>query len=175
VRFAISGSWRHTTPGLKADLRAEVGALLEAGHELISGSALGVDYLATQMALEHDRRRPPVLVFIPTPLVIYVAHYRQRALERVIDFADADALIEQLLQLQARGRLREGLAPSCNRDSYYRRNSAVLAAADALLAFQVDDSAGTQDTIDKARALRMPVTVRSYTSSAAKARAASGR
>lgn len=46
-----------------------------------------------------------------------------------------------------------------NVTTYYLRNQDVVDAADELLAFQVNASAGTQDTVDKARMKGIPVTV----------------
>jgi ABC-type sugar transport system substrate-binding protein len=43
--------------------------------------------------------------------------------------------------------------------TYYLRNQDMVDAADELLAFQVNDSAGTQDTVDKARLKGIPVVV----------------
>jgi hypothetical protein len=46
--------------------------------------------------------------------------------------------------------------------TYYLRNQDVVDVADELLAFQVNASGGTQDTVDKARLKGIPVLVFSY-------------
>ena len=46
-----------------------------------------------------------------------------------------------------------------NVTTYYLRNQDVVNAADELLAFQVNASAGTQDTVDKARVKGIPVAI----------------
>ena len=46
--------------------------------------------------------------------------------------------------------------------TYYRRNQDVVDVADELLAFQVNDSGGVQDTVDRARAKGIPVVVFTY-------------
>jgi len=46
--------------------------------------------------------------------------------------------------------------------TYYLRNQDVVDVADELLAFQVNASGGTQDTVDKARLKGMPVVVFTY-------------
>ena len=46
-----------------------------------------------------------------------------------------------------------------NVTTYYLPNQDVVDAADELLAFQVNASAGTQDTVDKARMKGIPVAV----------------
>ena len=49
------------------------------------------------------------------------------------------------------------------KEVYFARNSLIVELADELMAFQVNKSAGTQDTIDKARLKGIPVSVREYT------------
>ena len=49
-----------------------------------------------------------------------------------------------------------------DKDSYYQRDSTVVEVSDELVAFQVNDSAGTQDTIDKAKKKNIPVKIFSY-------------
>lgn len=45
----------------------------------------------------------------------------------------------------------------CTEETYYARNQAEIDAADEMVAFQVNGSAGTQDTIDKAHAKGLAV------------------
>ena len=46
--------------------------------------------------------------------------------------------------------------------AYYLRNQDVVDVADELLAFQVNASSGTQDTVDRARLKGIPVVVFTY-------------
>lgn len=157
-KVAISGSWKIATPQVERDVRRTVSRALDQGDGIVTGGALGVDSVATDEVLQRERFEPQQLtVILPTPLPIYSAHYRKRAQEGVITSSQAETLIHQLEEVQQRGTLVELPQEEVNKDTYYARNTAVLEAADRLAAFQVNGSAGTQDTIDKARSMGMPV------------------
>ena len=84
----VSGSWRYEPPGLSDAVRHEVAAALRAGKSIVTGGALGVDYWATETALDIDPAR--LKVILPTSLATYAAHYRQRAAEGVISAEQAE-------------------------------------------------------------------------------------
>jgi hypothetical protein len=159
----ISGSWRAASQKLKEDVEQEVTRILNSRHGIVTGGALGVDYLATDIALKRFPDGSRIKVFLPTSLESYARHYRKRANEGVITTVQAEKLIKQLETLQKLHALTENPAVSIvNTDSYYRRNSAVVEASDTLVAFQVNNSAGTQDTIDKAKNKGIPTHVFRY-------------
>lgn len=158
--YGISGSWRVTSPEIETDVRTFVREALLRGDGIVTGGALNVDYFATNEALAHDHTADQIKVFIPTTLARYATHYRMRAGEGVITAAQAEALIAQLTELQRRNPtalIENGENEVLNTETYYARNSDVVAASDELAVFQVNESKGTQDTIDKARKLGKPV------------------
>jgi hypothetical protein len=159
---AVSGSWRYAPPGLADDVRREVAAALAAGKSIVTGGALGVDYWATETALGIDPLR--LKVILPTSLATYAAHYRARAAQRVISVEQADDLIRQLETVaQVGGLIEHPERPQVvDVTTYYLRNQDVVDVADELLAFQVNASGGTQDTVDKARLKGIPVLVFRY-------------
>jgi hypothetical protein len=128
----------------------------------VTGGALGVDYWATETALGIDPLR--LKVILPTSLATYAAHYRARAAQRVISVEQADDLIRQLETVaQVGGLIEHPERPQVvDVTTYYLRNQDVVDVADELLAFQVNASGGTQDTVDKARLKGIPVLVFSY-------------
>jgi hypothetical protein len=155
---AISGSWKIATPQVESDVRNRVRNIVERGDGIVTGGALGVDSVATDEVLDQVDFRPEQLkVILPTSLETYAAHYRLRAQEGKISSDQAETLIDQLEEVSQRGTLVELPHTVVNQETYYLRNTAVLEAADSLAAFQVNKSAGTQDTIDKARARGMAV------------------
>lgn len=157
---AISGSWRDPPERVLAEVRAAVGELLVAGHGVVTGGALGVDFAATETVLEAGLATGHLQVLLPTDLATYRAHYRRRARGSVITTAQAEALAAQLEQVAAADSLTEGPADLVvDRDAYYTRNQRVIEAADELYAFRVNRSAGTGDTIARARAAGLPVVV----------------
>jgi hypothetical protein len=156
---AVSGSWRHapTAPGCCAP-GSSGRARGRKGHR-DWWRALGVDYWATETTLGIDPAR--LKVILPTSLTSYATHYRRRAAEGVISAQQAEDLIRQLKAVaQVGGLVEHPERPQIvDVTTYYLRNQDMVDAADELLAFQVNDSAGTQDTVDKARLKGIPVVV----------------
>ena len=107
----VSGSWRHAPPGLPDAVRQEVADSLRAGKSIVTGDALGVDYWATETALNIDPGR--LKVILPTSLAAYAAHYRRRATEAVISTQQAEELIRQLAAVARAGGLVEIGRASC--------------------------------------------------------------
>lgn len=161
---AISGSWRTVDAAVEKDVRAEVAEIVRAGNGIIAGGALGVDYIATDEALKADPSAQHVKVIIPTSLSTFANHYFKRAGEGVITQEQASTLVEQLTEIKRQNpaSLVEMDYTACNQESYYARNGKVIEAADRLLAFQVNGSAGTQDAIDKAKERGIAVSHRKY-------------
>lgn len=156
---AISGSWRTTNQQVEDDVRAHVSTIIKKGDGIVTGGALGVDFIATDEVLKHDPLAQSIKIILPTPLTVYRSHYLQKAQEGIITMTQATKLVVQLESVQKSSprSLIEMFYTACNPQTYYARNTAVLDAASELLAFQVNDSQGTQDTIDKALALGYPV------------------
>jgi len=161
---AISGSWRTVDAAVEADVRETVGAILTKGGGIVTGGALGVDYIATDEALKHDPAAMRLKIILPTALSDYANHYFKRAEEGVITPKQAQDLVAQLSAVRDANpaALIQMSYTVCTPETYYARNTAVLDAADSLAAFQVNGSAGTQDTIDKARARGMAVIHKTY-------------
>lgn len=162
--IAISGSWRRSNPEIAHDVREAIADVMQHGDGIVTGGALGVDFVATEEALKHNPEADRIKVIIPTPLEAYAEHYRNRASEGVITIEQAEALI--VLLSTVKERREESLVEmghrALNENTYYDRNSKVLEDADELLAFQVNDSLGTQDAIDKALNLGIVVRLRQY-------------
>ena len=159
---AIAGSWRHTNFDIENQVREEVRSLLTLGNGLVSGGALGVDFFATDEALQRGIDASQLKIIIPSTLAIYSAHYLNRASEGVINHKQAESLILQLEKVRAMGCLVEGAAEIIDKDAYFNRITQIIDIADELIAFQVNDSEGTQDTIAKARNKGIAVKVFSY-------------
>jgi hypothetical protein len=162
--IGISGSWRVTNPEIENNVRTEVKKIISAGNGIVTGGALNVDYQATDEVRKLSAL-DQLKIFLPVSLDLFAAHYRCRAIEGVVTPEQANDVIEQLTSIkkQSPNSIIENLTETIvDKDSYYRRNSEVVNASDELLAFQVNQSQGTQDTIDKAKAKGIPVTIFSY-------------
>lgn len=162
IWVAISGSWRLTAPGMEDDVRGTVTAVLAAGKAIVTGGALGTDYWAADTALELAPGR--LMVILPVTLDTYLAHYQRRASEGVIRPEQAAALTMQLRAVAQAGALTEhpDRPQIVDTTAYYLRDQDIIDQADELYAFQVNDSAGTKDTIDRARRKGIPVIHRAY-------------
>ncbi len=161
---AVSGSWRRSSPEVENDVREAIADVMQRGDGIVTGGALGVDFVATEEALKHNPEADRIKIIIPTSLEVYAEHYRKRADEGVITFEQAEALIGLLNAIKERRKdsLAEMHYSVLNEETYYDRNTKVLENADELLAFQVNNSLGTQDTIDKAHNLGLTVTLKQY-------------
>lgn len=49
--YAISGTWKITTPQVQEDVERVVREIISKGDGIVTGGALGVDYVATQIVL----------------------------------------------------------------------------------------------------------------------------
>jgi len=162
----ISGGWRATNEEIEESVRSQVREIIGRGDGIVSGGALGVDYLALDEALQDNPAADRIKIFLPVPLESYATHYCQRAEESVISREQAENLIKQLSALKRinpAALLEDTDTNMVNQATYYRRNSAVVEAADELIAFRIRSAAseglGTKDTVDKARAKGIPVKV----------------
>jgi len=161
---AISGSWRSLSDVVADDVNTAVQSCIVEGRGIVTGGALGVDFLATERMLYHSKVARSLVVVIPTPLDAYVKHYRMRADEGVITASDAHRLEIQLrvVRRSSIGELVEMTGHAVDTHSYFARNSYVLSMADELLAFHLDDSPGTADTIAKALAANIRTAIKTY-------------
>ena len=160
----ISGSWRKTSPQVENDIRTEVQKIISDGNGIVTGGALNVDYQATNEVLK-SRKLNQLKVFLPVSLELFVNHYQKRAKEGVVTEKQAEDVIEQLTtikKINPDSIIENFVNTIVDKDTYYQRNSEVVKASDELIAFQVNNSEGTQDTIDKAKEKGIPVKVFSY-------------
>ncbi len=163
----ISGGWRRENAELKADVERTVEEILNRGNGIITGGALGVDYIATQAIRKSGVNLSERLrIYIPVSFFAYTQHLYKRSQERVITEEQADMLVGQLTFIR-------GTHPLClqestgyfdvNPESYYARNAREILDGDELYAFHINETLGTQNIIDKAISLGKPVHVKKYT------------
>ncbi len=164
-KVLISGSWRYEDAALEAQVRQVVRDIYSQNAGIISGGALGVDFWVLDEALQLDPQALRIQVFLPSTLSFYKKHYKQRAVEGVISTKQYKTLIAQLKQLKKAdpaALIETKGVTALNQNTYFQRNSKEVDHADELIAFQVNHSAGTQDTIDKARRKGISVQVRQF-------------
>lgn len=67
--------------------------------------------------------------------------------EGVVESVVVENLIAQLTKIQTLGGLIEGKDTPLNKKAYFDRITRIIEESDELVAFQVNNSEGTQDTI----------------------------
>jgi len=98
--IGISGGWRKTNKEIEDKVRNIVRKIMMSGDGIVSGGALGVDFIALDEALKNDSKAERIKIFLPTTLEVYATHYRKHALLGTITKKQADDLIEQLSRLK---------------------------------------------------------------------------
>lgn len=159
--IAISGGWRKTNSQIEKDIRKKVKGIISQGNGIVSGGALGVDYIATDEALKTGNKEQ-LQILIPSTLEIYREHYFKRAEEGVISREQAEKLISQLEKVKNRGCLVEGSDTVLNKETYFNRIIKIIKNADELIAFHINQTEGTQYTIDKAKEKDIPIKIFEY-------------
>ncbi len=164
-KILISGSWRYLDKKLETLVRKTVREILERGDEIITGGALGVDFWALDEALKIDLSASRIQVFLPSTLSFYRKHYKKRAAEGIISTRQYKDLIAQLKELRNINKAALIETPGIkilNQVTYYARNSLEVYHADELIAFQVNQSKGTEDVIEKAKKKGISVQVHHF-------------
>ncbi len=163
--YAISGSWRTINDKVKRDVERTVEKIILAGDGIINGGALGVDYIATDVVLRKGNPRTQLRLYLPIRLEDLCKHFFKRAEEGVITKKQAARVTSQWEEVAriCRDCIYDNLGFSkANIESYYARNTKIVEDCDGLYAFQVNDSKGTKDAIDKAKRLGKEVHVKKY-------------
>lgn len=161
--YGICGSWRNTNEKIKKDVDNVVRKIIKNDGGIVTGGALGVDYFATQVVLDMNKAKQ-IKIFLPIKLSDFCKHYQKRA-EEVITKKQADMIVKQLKEIAEKNEdaiFDEHKYKEANIESYYARNTKIVESSDVLYAFQVNDSKGTQDAIDKAKRLGKKVFVKKY-------------
>ena len=163
--IAIAGTWRTTNEQVETDVRKEVAEIIKSGDGIVTGGALGVDFFATDEALQLDPSAAQIKIFLPCTVERYAKHYRRRAGEGVISAEQSGSLINQIesVKVASPSSVVENLTNEIlDKNAYFNRITDIVNAADELIAFQVNNSEGTQDTINKAGAKGIGIKKYSY-------------
>ena len=170
--IGITGTWRRTNNEVEKDVRSAVREVIARGDGVVIGGALGVDYFAFDEALRVNPDATRIKVVLPSSLKNYVSHLQMWASghdtgDPAITKEESERLCNQLRVLEKLNRKSivessTATGDKINKDVYFDRNSTIVELSNEIMAFQVNNSAGTQDTIDKARSSGKNVIIRSY-------------
>lgn len=171
--IGISGTWRTTDATVEERVRAQVRGIIARGHGIVAGGATGVDYFATDEALKAAPDAALVKVVLPSTFDDYIEHLTSWSDgydtgDPSVAPAEIEKLVRQLHTIREANpaAIIEGpaiAAPDICQNYYYARDTVVAQLATELVAFQVNKSKGTQDTINKAMSAGKAVTLFSFT------------
>ena len=157
---------REVNDTIRRDIEQFVGQKIAEGGGIVSGGATGADHEAARLAYEHGLEAARFRIFLPVELELYCQALYSRAAGGKCRQDDAVATVDLLRDI---AKHRPGVLHDAtdfnevNADSFHARNCQIVALADELVAFRVNDSPGTTFTIDQAREKGIPVKVFDYT------------
>jgi hypothetical protein len=157
----FTGTWRLTNAEVERDVRKAARDVIERGDGIVTGGATGVDYFAMHEAMHIDPTAERLKVIIPSDLKNYYLDYRTNWCNAPITNDVIDDLEKLLRQIQVvnHNALVEMPYEIITQEHYNLRHDEEVKVSDEVYAFQVNNSTGTQDTINKARKAGLPITM----------------
>lgn len=158
----FTGTWRLTNKQVEEDVRNMAKEVLARGDGIITGGATGVDYFAMTEAMAYDPSGEQLQVFLPTNLKNYIRDYRENWCHPPVTQEAIDELATCLKLLRRAKPEHIHALPAdgaITQEHYNLRHNDEVKVADEVYAFQVNASSGTQDTLDKAKAAGLPITL----------------
>ena len=158
----FTGTWRLTNEEVECDVRAAARDVITRGDGIVTGGATGVDYFAMDEAIKCDPTCKSLRVIIPTSLPNYIVDYKTNWCQEPVTMESIAGLEKILTYIQTTNppsllEMKHG--PEITQEHYNLRHDEEVAISDEVYAFQVNNSTGTQDTIDKSLAAGLPVTL----------------
>lgn len=157
----FTGSWRLANGQVEEDVRNAVRKVIACGNGVITGGATGVDFFAMDETLKLQPDCSKLKVIIPAWLDDYIHDYHTNWCHAPIMKEDIDLLADILKKIKALSPtyLIEMPFKEITREHYFMRDTEEVKISDEVYAFQVNKGVGTQDTIDKAKKARLPITI----------------
>lgn len=157
----FTGTWRLTNKQVEDDVRQATREVLGRGDGIVTGGATGVDYFAMDEAMKLYPDASRLKVVIPAGIKHYIYDYHTNWCTAPITTETIDALEALLKKIQAANPEAIDEMPNeiITQDHYNDRHDEEVKISDEVYAFQVNESTGTQDTIDKAAQAGLPITV----------------
>ena len=157
---------REVNDTIRRDIEQFIGQKITEGGGIVTGGATGADHEAARLAYEHGLEAARFRIFLPVELELYCQALYSRAAAGKCRQDDTIATVALLRDVAKHrpGVLRDTTEFSkVNAESFHARNCQIVALADELVAFRVNDSPGTTFTIDQAQEKDIPVSVFDYT------------
>ena len=157
----FTGTWRLTNREVENDVRTAVRDVLSHGDGIVTGGATGVDYFVMDEAMTLFPDASRLKVIIPAFLKSYIHDYRANWCQEPITqetIDDLEKILQKIKEVNPRA-LIEMPNDIITQEHYNLRHDEEIKISDEVYAFQVNNSAGAQDTIDKALKSGLPISL----------------
>ena len=181
--IGISGSWRYINQAVVNDTALIVRSLIKRGVGIITGGALGVDFIATEIMLKESDPAENLRIVLPINkdaymqryTDVYMQQYTDAGLQTNVTRTQADALTSQIFYMAThfpkiifdKTPFNEIEFIALQNDHYRKlaynfRNGLVGYGCEGLVALCVNDSSGVQDTVRKLEKMKKPHSLVQY-------------
>ena len=157
----FTGTWRLTNKEVEDDVRQEARDVIERGDGIVTGGATGVDYFAMDEAMKLYPDASRLKVIIPAFLESYIHDYYTNWCQEPVTTEDINNLEKLLFQIKKENHesLVEMPYDIITQEHYNLRHEEEVKVSDEVYAFQVNESTGTQDTIERAMRKGLPIAI----------------
>ncbi|KKQ35410.1 MAG: hypothetical protein US50_C0015G0002 [Candidatus Nomurabacteria bacterium GW2011_GWB1_37_5] len=155
----FTGTWKLANKKVESDVRQAVREVLERGDGVLTGGTTGVDYYAMDETIKLNPSATHLRIIIPASLESYIDDCDRNWCLAPITKSDVKSLSDLLYKIKEVNptSILEMPHTIITQEHYNLRNEQEVMYANEVMAFQVNDSTGTQHTIDKATEAGIPV------------------
>jgi hypothetical protein len=156
----FTGTWRLTNEEVERDVRQATREVITRGDGVLTGGATGVDYFAMDECLKLGALNK-LRIFLPAKLEWFIKDYYDNWQDEPVTKKDIDnlaGLLRHIKEVMPTGLL-EMPNEIITQADYDDRHDEEVMYSDEVYAFQVNGSTGTQDTVDKAIATELTVSL----------------
>jgi len=155
----FTGTWRITNQEVEKDVRKAVRDVFASGKGVLTGGATGVDYFCMDEALKIDPTGKSLMVLIPAFLEDYINDYYTNWLKYPVKKEDVDSTADILRKFKKLNPSNFVEAPNkiITPKDFDIRSEEEVKVASGVYAFHVNDSIGTQYTLDYAVSKKVPI------------------
>lgn len=156
----FTGTWKLTNKEVETDVRQAVREVIGRGDGILTGGATGVDYFVMDEVLKLKPNATHLRVIIPARLESYIHDYFTNWCHEPITVEDINRLAVLLKKIKEANpaSLLEMPYDVITQEHYNLRHDQEVMYSDEVHAFQINESTGTQDTIDKSAKAGLPTT-----------------
>jgi hypothetical protein len=157
----FTGTWKLVNQDVENDVRGAAREVLSRGDGIVTGGATGVDYFAMDEAMKMFPDASRLKVVIPAMFKSYVYDYHTNWCLTPVTIEAINELENLLRQIKETNpkALIEMPNDIITQDHYNDRHDEEVKISNEVYAFQVNNSTGTQDTIDKAAKSGLPISL----------------